>query len=612
LPDPTAVPTPGGQDAPAALPATYPDESGFQERRRRLIAALATEDLGKYRRGWFEKGGDPGKYIPGPAMARLLLDPKDPDALKYMNDERSPREVYHFAVVNWARFLPLFGQSLTPGTLKTLTASVGKAGMLTGDYGQGTENHIIMQVSSGVVLPDYLVCDRVANMPAAAARAKAKEWLRDYVRGLYHYGQGEWDSSSYLVFYFNSLMNVYDFSKDDECRLLARAGLDWFATVYALKYVNGMHTGPKERGWTNGVGSGIDHLGLLWWGSSREDSDQDIAGRAGRTGVHACTSAYRPNAVICNIARRRLPALPAEYRNGKPNYWTGLDTPPIPPIANVSQESLYVTRHYTLGSMWYSEDVCGNLTRMQLGAATRDGAVSFTGCAPGSYNGGPRYFAGQGTHITRPPGNYASEVVPNSQPPKTVGMYVQYAQVGPTLICMAAFPAEAKEQFTYFTTPVPAEKAGDWYVMQAGESFAAVRPLTETAEPVVLDKSPALKFPGRQSGFILQTGDTTRFPTKAEFVKALAASPPDLSGWQERMRVACRSLDGRAIAMQYAAGQLRAAVSVDGIPVSYDHWPVYSGPYVTQRDGVLTVNDGKEGFVVDFAGKMPVYRAWKP
>jgi hypothetical protein len=33
---------------------------------------------------------------------------------------------------------------------------------------------------------------------------------------------------------------------------------------------------------------------------------------------------------------------------------------------------------------------------------------------------------------------------------------------------------------------------------------------------------------------------------------------------------------------------------------------------VTQRDGVLTVNDGKEGFVVDFAGKMPVYRAWKP
>jgi hypothetical protein len=515
--------------------------------------------------------------------------------------------VYHFAVVHWARFLPLFGQFLTPETLATLTDRVSRERMLVEDATAGTENHVVMQITSGVVLPDYLKTEQFAGMPVADARLKVKEWLRDYVRNLYHFGQGEWDSSSYLVFDVCGMLNIYDFSRDEECRLLARAALDWFATAYALKYVNGMHTGPKERGWTSGAVKS-DSLGWLWWGSSAQVTEKDAGGRYA---VHPYTSCYRPNAVITRLARRELPALPAEFRNSKPNYWTGLDKPSIPPLGNVSQESLYLARHYTLGCMWFSEDVCTNLTRMQLGAATKEGAVSFTGCAPGSFNGQPRYTSGQGSHITRPPGNYATEFIPNPPPPKTLAIYVQYAQVGPTLLCMAAFPEDAKEQFTYFTTPVKPEKVGEWYVMQTGETFIAVRPLTETAEEAVLDKLPALKVPGRRSGFILQTGDTTRYPTKDHFLKALAAAAPDLSGWREGMRVACRTLDGRQLTMQYAAGQPRAAVTIGGAPVSYDAWPVYDGPYVSQRDGVLAVNDGKEGFVVDFSGRLPVYRPWR-
>jgi hypothetical protein len=46
--------------------------------------------------------------------------------------------------------------------------------------------------------------------------------------------------------------------------------------------------------------------------------------------------------------------------------------------------------------------------------------------------------------------------------------------------------------------------------------------------------------------------------------------------------------------------------------VSLKEWPVYDGKYVTQKDGILTVNDGKDGFIVDFSGDKPVYKPWKP
>ena len=39
-------------------------------------------------------------------------------------------------------------------------------------------------------------------------------------------------------------------------------------------------------------------------------------------------------------------------------------------------------------------------------------------------------------------------------------------------------------------------------------------------------------------------------------------------------------------------------------------WAIYDNPYIYSKDGTLTVNDGKEGFTVDFTGDLPVYKAW--
>jgi len=590
LPDPSKIAAPGAEAAPASQCATYPDEAGFRQRARLIVEGLAKEDLAKWRKGYFT-GGDPGKYLPGAAMAKQLLNEKDPMALEYMNDNRSAGERYHFAVVNWGRYVPLFGHTMLPDKLAR-AARVENNWLHT----TGTENHQVMWRAATVVLSSY----------RDAQKVQGKSWLKEYVRNLYHYGQGEWDSSTYLMFDLNGFLNIYDFSKDEECRLLAKAALDWFVTAYALKYVNGMHTGPKERGWTDrAVASITDETGWLWWGSTAAVGEEQA--RNFRYAMHAVTSGYRPNAVLCRIAQRQLPKLPFESRDSKPNYWQGLDGPPQKPAGGVSQESLYVARDYTLGTMWYSEDTCTQLTRLQLGAATPEGAVAFTGCAPGSYDNGtdvsPRYTAGQGTHIRRP----SMKVVP-----QTVALYVQYAQAGPLVVCMAAFPPEAKEKFTYFTTPVKAERTGAWYVMQAGRTFVAVRPLTPSAEETTLGKLPALKFPGEKSGFILQTGSQERYQTAGDFAAAVAALPLDLSDWDRNLRVVGRTQEDRAFVMQYRPGQKHAAVELDDQPVRFENWPVYDGPYVRQKDGVLAVNDGREGFVVDFSGNAPVYKVWKP
>lgn len=72
---------------------------------------------------------------------------------------------------------------------------------------------------------------------------------------------------------------------------------------------------------------------------------------------------------------------------------------------------------------------------------------------------------------------------------------------------------------------------------------------------------------------------------------------------------------GRTLRMKFspdeggdAHGDRLADVNIDGKPVPANGWPLYSGPFVTQQPGVLTLTDGSDGYVVDFTGDLPVYR----
>jgi len=92
---------------------------------------------------------------------------------------------------------------------------------------------------------------------------------------------------------------------------------------------------------------------------------------------------------------------------------------------------------------------------------------------------------------------------------------------------------------------------------------------------------------------------------------ALGKLKVDTGKFSSELEVGYTNLAGQTLRMKYCEGKSHAAVEVDGKPVQSEEWSaVYDSPYVRAKDGVLTVNDGSEGYVVDFTGDMPVYKPW--
>lgn len=610
IPDPAKLRHPAAEAAPAVAPSTYPDEAGFTARRELIFDALKGEDLGKWRRGFFT-GGDPGKYLPPAAMAKLIRNPEDEEARKYMNDDRSWKEHYHFAAQNWSRFYPLFNGALTPETRKKVAEAAAK----TAGYhaGTGTENHRTQWYTAALVLPHFLEGGRLGNLSKDQVLDKMGKWLRTYVRNLYHYGMGEWDSSTYLTFTVHGMQNIYDFSPVEEHRLLAAAALDWLGAGMALKYRDGIFTGPNQRGYYDKPMQSIaSQTEWLWWDSNKKLTAEDNP--QFRYAMHAATSAWRPSGVLTRIARKELPVLPFETRASKPNYYFGQGSAPK---AGAWVETVYNTPHYTLGSLW--NGFGGQTTRWQLVASTPVGGVAFTGGSVVGRNDGdgsrqaPKYGDGG-------------------------GRFDQSGQDGSLYINLSRIPEDEVFAYSAFRVPpeieTPREEDG-WFFFQAGQTYVAVRGLGEKNHLGTTDLSdrqsqenekakaegreprhktnPTLRFEGRRTGFILESADAGSYPDFDAFRAAVKSKVKvDTSRWASSMEVVVTGLSGREMSVRHQEDKDRAEVRVAGRLVETTGWPVYDGPYVHCDKGVLTVNDGKEGYVVDFSGDLPVYKPWKP
>ncbi len=587
----------------AADPATYPDPEGFAKRREALLEALASNDLSKWRTGYFS-GGDPGKYLPGPAMARLLINPDDTEARKYMNDERSPKENYHFAALNWARFRPMFSDALTDETKRKLAGEAAKYGAYLNP--SGTENHKIMNLTAAAVLPHYLEGGRIAFKDGETALADVKERLRLYVKGLYEVGQGEWDSPTYLMFDLHGMLNVYDFSKDPEMRLIAAAALDWFAAGYALKYRSGIYVGPNQRGhYTHAFQSIGDQTGWLWWGGdARPRNLRDFY-----FAIHPATSGWRPNAVLTHIARKDLPGLPVTLQNRKPNYWYGSSAKKDP---GFHPETLHVSPSFTMGSIW--RGFGSQITRFQIVADSPEGPVTLTG-------GHPRKSDHTGKkldEITYQDGG---------------GRYDQTAQFGPLFINLSRIPDDEPVDFTFVSFPQGSqpEKIGNRWICPLGKAWIAVVPFTKASAVEALELTPKqqqdydkalaagkvpptsplqlIKITGRPSGFAVIAAEASDFPTAEAFAKWTEETYRfDLSRFESEVAVSVDAKKLGKFTVAHDADGRVAIVSGDEEGRVSGPGPVYSGPFVEQEGGILKVSDGKESYTVDFTGELPVYR----
>lgn len=250
---------------------------------------------------------------------------------------------------------------------------------------RNTENLYLMRVTSV-----YLFAEATGNRDVTALY---KEEIKRYGATLYRVSMGEWDSENYHGHSIGPLCNLYDFARDDEVRLLAKACLDWVFAVGAVKYYRGGFNGPTKRDYNHVQPFGGSAANMLWLhfgdcplNNTHWESDE----------VHVITSAYRPPPAVLQLARKRFDT-PVELLACKPRYsaTTGGDVTSPPEFL----ETQYVGHSFQMGSLpgGTSEDG-GDVNGFKILAYSAARGANSLQCVPGPdprYVGSPAYQNGK-------------------------------------------------------------------------------------------------------------------------------------------------------------------------------------------------------------------------
>jgi hypothetical protein len=250
---------------------------------------------------------------------------------------------------------------------------------------RSTENLYLMRVTSV-----YLMAEETGNKNTTAIY---KKHILNYTKTLYRVGIGEWDSENYHGHSSAPLLNLYDFAKDPEVKLAAKACLDFFCAAGAVKYWRGGFNGPTKRDYNHAQPFGGSAANSLWvWFGGHPTGKTD---HWESDEVHQVTSAYRPPLAIVNLAIKNFDR-PVEIFAAKPGYsaTTKYKFASSPEYL----ETQYIANSYLMGSLTGGTSVdAGDVNGFKILAYDKeDGAVALH-AAPGSnpyYPGSPMYKKG--------------------------------------------------------------------------------------------------------------------------------------------------------------------------------------------------------------------------
>ena len=192
----------------------------------------------------------------------------------------------------------------------------------------------------------YLMAEETGNEPT---RLLYKRKLLGYVLMLYNVGMREWDSPVYHSHGLSTWHNLFDFARDTEVKLYAKAALDWLYAAGALKYYRGGFGGPGLRDYGGATvvfgGNTIHPLELYFGDAPLADPNPD------RDDLYIITSAYRPPQAVVELARKHFER-PVEILSTKPFYkmWEhGSETKPR------FFETLFIGNSFQMGSVVSAE-----------------------------------------------------------------------------------------------------------------------------------------------------------------------------------------------------------------------------------------------------------------
>lgn len=186
----------------------------------------------------------------------------------------------------------------------------------------------------------YLMAEETGNTETAQIY---KDRIRKFVVALYRVGTGEWDSHNYLSHTLAPIHSLYDFAKDPEVRLLAKAALDHYYAAAAIKYRNGNWNGPNKRDY-NAVKpmTASPEIFSIMFGENPllEEPDYDS--------IHIIGSAYRPPMAVLALARKQQMAGTELFINHAPYSPPGSGDFNVRPAYHETQ---YFGHTFQLGSL---------------------------------------------------------------------------------------------------------------------------------------------------------------------------------------------------------------------------------------------------------------------
>jgi hypothetical protein len=398
----------------------------------------------------------------------------------------------------------------------------------------------------------YLMAEETGNDELASAYL---EDIQRYVWALWNIGMGEWDSENYHAHTMTGYIQLYDFAKDPEAKMAAKAAMDMLSLMGAVKYYRGGFCGPIKRDYNKpyAFAGAAGELQLYFNDTPIPNPDPH------HDHAHFVTSAYRPPPAVVKLAHKDFDQ-PVEILASKPTYETWK-----------AEGGGSASKDYPAPNYWQADHKPAFFETtyigdtFQLGSLIRGSRGDVNGLKMCMYNSehGADFFVAAGG-VNRP------KKVNRGSGKDRVAQYKNL------LVCRSV----AGELDYIYLVPDSAsvEQTGGVTFVKAERTWLAIRPIAGSLKGI--DKS--LKKPGRwkhcqfmsgrSEGFAMEVGEAGTHGSYSAFKR----------GVLDRGRV---ELDGSAVTFVGSRGRsVKIDTGGNGLPVVWrngekhnwrDHWPLY-------------------------------------
>ena len=624
----------------AELARAVSDEA-IRHRREQVIRFAPTDP------NFSPKRADP-KYQNPIIACRLALNPHDREALDYVlfsHAYRGQDDTFSRSSLAalWCRFGDGWPEELRESVRRDATSYEGY-------LGGGTENHIAMRRTSGFIFGERFADETFHyDLTGSQQAEECLRYMRDYGRALYATSQVEYLSPAYLGVNLAAWLHVAEFARDDRARLCAQAILDLLFADLAVNYQQGVVVPPFERQkgrllsryQMSYARSQAQFIGWLFFGGGNTPTDGNVFADQKHRPYHPhglclhqyAVSEWSPTAVIRNIGAKRV-ATPYMLLQSRGN-WPCIEGASINQYGKRNRvsthiyetepryrmRSVYVGRDYAIGGGCFRENMADPLIRTAL-------PFGVTWKSDDDRN---LLLAAHPFWFTQRPWEESEDLL-GDEDWMGISPFCQMVHWENAVVLLydlpetdpyrgefgkgsAKFPSQRPEAvyqsaFVYVPDTIDerTETAAGFFLRE-GDVYIAVRPLVSGAH-WQQSRHPGylrLAMPGPLVGCAIEVGDRSEFGPFEEFVLKVSKTELDTSQLKSAKQATYRSSRGRLLSVRHTAEGWLPEASVDGVRLDFDRWPTCESPYMSLRDRVLKVNDGRHGFTIDWRGDLPVY-----